>query len=135
MNTHLPYLLCQSCRSLRTLSLVGPHIPFLGLIKRSTRLAEYYDTIRGTRFQPWLNTSTTGENDRMQELIVRGFSVYLSAVLSDCLCVARNTYLAMYCHCCARAFLHAFHSPLIYGPGNLWFILMICTVRLSPTNK
>jgi len=35
MNTLLHFLLCQSCRSLRNASLCGPHIPFLGSIKRS----------------------------------------------------------------------------------------------------
>ena len=35
MNTLLHFLLCQSCRSLRNVSLAGLHIPFLGLIKRS----------------------------------------------------------------------------------------------------
>jgi len=34
MNTHLHFLLCQSCCSLRNVSLGGPHIPFLGLIRR-----------------------------------------------------------------------------------------------------
>jgi len=35
MNTFLHFLLCHSCRSLRNVSLCGPHIPFLRLIKRS----------------------------------------------------------------------------------------------------
>ena len=38
MNALLHLLLCQSCRSLRNASLSSPHIPFLGLIKRSHRV-------------------------------------------------------------------------------------------------
>jgi len=35
MNTLVHFLLRQSCRSLRNVSLGGPHIPFVILIKRS----------------------------------------------------------------------------------------------------
>jgi len=34
MNTLLHFLFCQSCRSLRNVSLGGPHIPLLSLIQR-----------------------------------------------------------------------------------------------------
>jgi len=36
MNTLVHFLLSQSYRSLKKVSLGGPHIPFLGLIKRSS---------------------------------------------------------------------------------------------------
>jgi len=36
-NTILHFLLCQSCRNLRNISLGDPHIPLLGLIKKSYR--------------------------------------------------------------------------------------------------
>jgi len=55
MNTLLHFLLCQSCRSLRKVSLDGPHILFQGLIKRVlTRLSDYDDVIKGPPFQPCL---------------------------------------------------------------------------------
>jgi len=34
MNKVLHFLLCRSCRSLRNVSLGGPYIPFLDLMKR-----------------------------------------------------------------------------------------------------
>jgi len=40
INTLFHFLLCQSCRSLRNVSLAGPHIPFRDLIKRSTCLPQ-----------------------------------------------------------------------------------------------
>jgi len=47
MNTLLHFLSCRSCRSLRNVSVGGPHVPFQGLIKRS-----YHD---------WLNVMTSSE--------------------------------------------------------------------------
>jgi len=47
MNNLLHFLLCQSCRSLRSVYLGGPHIP---LQKVLPRLTEYNDVIRWPLF-------------------------------------------------------------------------------------
>ena len=47
-NTLLHFLLCQSCRSFRSASFGGLHIPFLGLIKRS--------------YHGWLSMMTSSED-------------------------------------------------------------------------
>jgi len=52
MNTLLHFLLCQSCRSLRNVSLGGLHFSFLGLIKRS--------------YHGWLSMMTFSEGSPFQ---------------------------------------------------------------------
>ena len=47
MNILLYFLLCQSCRSFRNVSLGGPHIPFLSLIRKS--------------YHGWLSMMTSSE--------------------------------------------------------------------------
>jgi len=57
MNTLFHFRLCQSCRRLRSISLGGTHIPFLGLIERS--------------YHGWLSmmTSSEGPSTRSPPLV------------------------------------------------------------------
>jgi len=64
------FLLSQSCRSLKNVSLVGPHIPFLGLIKRS------YDgwlKMRASSEGPFFSLASSPPNPRS----TTGYSIFI----------------------------------------------------------